>query len=187
MDNAYRFVLSRKKIILRYVVAMPLLIPPAFLLAMNISTVVEIAFFLAELEPDYPSGEQYLLLSLLSWAVLLSWATATDSIRRTIARTCWAFSATAFILPVVIIVAAVLSPPDPPDAIFPTSLFVVASLFVGVPLGFLEMILASALSPRGFPEKSIGIFSPARIGWMRIAIMVAVLVIGFVAVRVIVN
>ena len=170
---------------------MLLLIPPAFLLAVDIAVVLEIVFLLIEHESDSQSIEQYrllfLLLSLLSWAVLLCWATATDSILRTIARTCWAFSATAFILPVVVIVVAVLSPPDPPGVIFPTSLFVVASLLLGVSLGLLELILALALSPRGSPEKSIGILLPTRIGWIRLAIVVTFLVVGFVAVLIFVN
>ena len=59
-------------------------------------------------------------------------------------------------------------------------------------LGTIEAVLAVKVSPQGSPEESGEIFLPVwytlrRIGVARLAVVVAVLVIGLVAVRIVLN
>ena len=157
MDNAFGFVVSRKDTILRYVVAMPLLLPGAFLLVFAYLTVVTLMGFIV-VGPDMTLAQigrnGLSLLAMVSWVVLVFWATATDSIRRTIARACWAFSTGGFLLPVGGFVSLSYGPPDPPDHIITKGVVLLATLFIGVPIGLVMIAAAKLTAPEGSPERS---------------------------------
>ena len=174
MSNAYRFVINRKDTILRYAVAMPLLIPAAWLLTIDILVFIgwiALGVLGADQGWEPPISGDILLYSLVlfSWATLLYWAAATDSIKRTIARTCWAFSTGSFLFPVVAVMSLSFLPPDPSDQIIPHWLFVFIFTVVGLVLGFTMRGAAMLMSP-GSPEASGGIwyvFKAHRRGLLR--------------------
>ena len=188
MDNAFGFVVSRKETILRYVLAMPLLIPVAWLLTLDIAGIAWGMAFVV-LGPD-PGGLQESIpglgqaLVFFCWAVLLYWATSTDSIDRTVTRAFWAFCTGVFLLPVVGVTTVIFGPPDPSDQIIPKWVFMIGFFVVGVPLGFLVRRLARSMAPKGSPEESGGIwyvFKPIGGGYLVLA--VGLLLIGATVLR----
>ena len=164
MDNAFSFVVSRKDIILRYAAAMPLLVPGAFLLTVDlVGYIANILAVIVPLEPEagpHPLASPHVFFSLVivGWVVLVFWATATDSIRRTVARACCALCAGGFLFPVLGINMVFFQPPDPPDMIFTQEIVLLGTIIVGVPFGILMRVAAILFAPRGSPERSGGIF-----------------------------
>lgn len=127
---------------------------------------------------------------LVVWAALIYWAAwETDSIRRAVSRTCWAFTTTAFLLPFVLIVYEVTTPPEP-DTIFPRSLALMVFAFFGVVFGCVSLLLAVLVSPRGAAERSPGgLFTETsetvrRVGATRIALALTLLIAGVVVLRI---
>ena len=163
MDNVFGFVVSRKDVILRYVAAMPLLVPGAFLLTVDLGVYVgNILIVIVPLEPEaepHPLAgtELFFSLVIVSWVVLVFWATATDSIRRTVSRACCALCAGGFLFPVLGINMVFFQPPDPPDMIFTQEIWLLGFIIVGVPFGVFMRIAAILFAPRGSPERSGGI------------------------------
>ena len=152
-----------------------LLIPGAFLLAVGIGTVVGgIATLVLGTgpifdEPTIPTALAPWVL-LFSWAVLLYWATATDSLERTLARAFWVLCIGSFLLPVIGITHYILGPPDPPDAWFPKWFILALSIFFGLPGGLICFPIAKMVAPRGSPEKSIWyVFRPVGGRWVALA------------------
>ena len=91
---------------------------------------------------------------LASWAAVIYWAAwETDSGRRTFSRTCWAFSTAGFLLPIALIAWAATSPPYPEGNLFSKSSVVVIVSFLGVVLGIVGILLATAASPPEAPER----------------------------------
>ena len=164
MGNAFGFVVSRKDVILRYVAAMPLLVPGAFLLTVDLGVyVTNILAVIVPLEPEaepHPLAgpELFFSLVIVGWVVLVFWATATDSIRRTVARACCALCAGGFLFPIVGIQLVFFQPPDPPDMIFTQEIWLMFFTIVGVSFGILMRIAAILFAPRGSPERSGGIW-----------------------------
>ena len=164
MGNAFGFVVSRKDVILRYVAAMPLLVPGAFLLTVDLGVyVTNILAVIVPLEPEaepHPLAgpELFFSLVIVGWVVLVFWATATDSIRRTVARACCALCAGGFLFPIVGIQLVFFQPPDPPDMIFTQEIWLLGFIIVGVPFGVFMRIAAILFAPRGSPERSGGIW-----------------------------
>ena len=188
IDDAYRFVLRWKDVILKYVAAMLLLVPGAFLLAPQFFVVPGMIAFpvLGWPDPETTSipDNVFFALVLVCWAVLLYWATATDSIGRTIARSCWAFSTGAFLLPTIGIAVVIFGPPDPPDQIFPKWMLIIVASIIGLVLGFIARALAVNAAPEGSPEKSGGtwyVFRPIGGGYFALA--VGLLLIVAIALR----
>ena len=181
--------LSRQELILKFVLAAPLLIPGAYLL---MTAIVVVATAIATLglgtdlmEWDVPIYV-VILMALGSWTGLLYWSTATDSSRRTVARTFWAFCAGAFLLPVVGILSAILWP-DPPggQAVVTKAWTVILTVGIGLPLGFLCFLIARTVAPQGSPESTGGIwyvFRPIGGGWFVLA--VGLLLTGAVVLRI---
>ena len=164
MDNAFGFVVSRKDTILRYVAAMPLLLPGAFLLTIDLVVyVANILTVIVPLEPEagpHPLVRPYVFFPLVSvgWVVLVFWATATDSIRRTVARACCALCAGGFLFPIVGIHEVFFQPTNPTDTIFTQEIVLLGCILVGVPFGILMRIAAILFAPKGSPERSGSIF-----------------------------
>ena len=128
---------------------------------------------------------------LAIWAVLLFWASwESDSIRRTISRTCWALSIALFLIPIAMIAYEVTAPPDPPDPIFPRWMVLAVISFFAVALGPVVLLLAIVMSPRGAAERSPErLFQETketvrRIGMWRIALALMLLILGAVVLRV---
>ena len=175
------------KTIPRFVVAVPLVIPVTALFSGE-----TLIFVLAGLDDhSVPLIQVRVAVFLASWAVLIYWAAGeTDSVRRTVSRTCWAFSTATFLLPIVMIVWGVTTPPDPPDTFFPKWLVLAVFSFLGVILGTVGLFLAVAVSPPGAPERSAErLFreiseTVRRIGVGRIALALILLVLGVVVLRV---
>ena len=155
MDNAFGFVVSRKDTILRYVAAMPLLVPGAFLLTVGLGVSVEnITYVFYTPEGVHPFFWPYVFFPLVSvgWVVLVFWATATDSIRRTVAHAC------CVLFPIVGIREVFFLPTNPTDTIFTQELVLLGCILVGVPFGILMRIAAILFAPKGSPERSGSIF-----------------------------
>ena len=165
MDNAFGFVVSRKDVILRYVAAMPLLVPGAFLLTADLVVYVTNILYVI-ITPD--PGDQivdmlwsphvFFALVIVGWVVLVFWATATDSIRRTVARACCALCAGGFLFPIVGIHEVFFQPTNPTDTIFTQEIVLFGCILVGVPFGILMRIAAILFAPKGSPERSGSIF-----------------------------
>ena len=165
MGNAFGFVVSRKDTILRYVAAMPLLVPGAFLLTVELG--VYVSNILAVIVPPDPGDQSvdmlylpYVFFPLVSvgWVVLVFWATATDSIRRTVARACCALCAGGFLFPIVGIQLVFFQPPDPTDMLITQEAWLLGFILVGVPFGILMRIAAILFATKGSPERSGNIF-----------------------------
>ncbi len=131
------------------------------------------------------------LVFLASYVGLIYWATVeVASIRRTISRTCWAFSALALLLPITLVVWGITSPPDVRDPIFGKWVVVMVFSFFGVILGIVGLVLAVVVSPSGAPERSPErlyretMETVRRIGMRRIALALMLLVLGVVVLRV---
>ena len=138
------------KIIPRFVVATLAAIPVAALFAVEVLIVI-----LAGLdEHSVPVNQVRVAVFLAGWVVLGYWLAEATPVRRIFGRTCWAFSIAAFLLPIVMIVSGVTTPPDPPDTFFPKSLVLAVISFFGVILGTVGLLLAVAVSPPGAPERS---------------------------------
>ena len=174
------------KTIPRLVVATLVVIPVAALFAAEILILV-----LAGLdEHSVPLSQVRIAVFLAVWAVLVYWAAETASVRRTVGRTCWAFSTAAFLLPIAMIVWGVATPADPPDAFFPKSMVLSVISFIGVILGIVGFVLAVAVSPLGATERSAERLlwelreTARRIGVVRIALVLMLLVLGVVVLRV---
>ena len=174
------------KIIPRFVVATLAAIPVAALFAVEVLIVI-----LAGLdEHSVPVNQVRVAVFLAGWVVLGYWLAEATPVRRIFGRTCWAFSIAAFLLPIVMIVSGVTTPPDPPDTFFPKSLVLAVISFFGVILGTVGLLLAVAVSPPGAPERSAErLFreireTVRRIGAARIALALMLLVLGVVVLRV---
>ena len=171
----------------RFVVAALATIPVAAFFAVEVLIVI-----LAGLdEHSAPVSQVRIVVFAASWVVLIYWAMmGTASVRRTVSRTCWAFSTAAFLLPIMMIVLGVTTPPDPGDTIFPESLILAVISFFGVILGAVGLLLAVVVSPRGAPERSAErLFRETReavrrIGVTRIALALMLLVLGVGVLRV---
>ena len=161
MGNAFGFVVSRKDTILRYVATMPLLVPGAFLLTVDLGVyVTNILYVFYTPEGVHPFFWPYVFFPLVSvgWVVLVFWATATDSSRRTVARACCALCAGGFLFPIVGIHEVFFQPTNPTDTIFTQEIFLLGCILVGVSFGILMRIAAILFAPRGSPERSGGIW-----------------------------
>ena len=180
------------KTIPRFVVAIPLAIPVAALFAFEILIVIFAGIDFDNqtvplIQVQLAAGFVFLgkLAALIYWA-----AGETASVRRTVSRTCWAFSIAAFLLPIALVILGITTPPDPRDIIFSKWVFVVVYSFIGVILGAVGFALAMAVSPPGAPERSAErLFREAgetvrRIGVARIALALLLLVLGVVVLRV---
>ena len=171
----------------RFVVAALATIPVAAFFAVEILIVI-----LAGLdEHSAPVSQVGIVVFAASWVVLIYWAMmGTASVRRTVSRTCWAFSTAALLLPIMMIVLGVTTPPDPGDVIFPKWLVLAVLSFFGVILGAVGLLLAVVMSPQGAPERSAErLFRETReavrrIGVTRIALALMLLVIGVGVLRV---
>ena len=168
----------------RFVVVIPLAIPVAALF-----THEALLFILAGLDLDNHTvpfvAQLRAAVFLASWVALVYWAAwETASIRRTISRTCWAFSAAAVLLPIASVTWAVTSPPYPDGYIITKFFIVVVAFLVGVVLGLLGLLLAIVWSPLAAPERHpVRLLRDTRetlrrIGGARIALALMLLVVG---------
>ena len=190
MSSAYRFVLSQKDVILRYVAPMPVLILAAPLLTAGL-WIIAVGIVYVVLGPrltevSLPSVIFFVLI-LFCWAALLYWATSTGSTERAIARAFWAFCTGVLLVPVMIIVPVVLGPPQPTDSsdpIIPAWMFQVFISVAAVVIGFVLRAAAVLTSPEGSPEKSGGIWYVFRpIGGGYFVLVVGLLLIGALVLR----
>ena len=130
----------------RFVVAALATIPVAAFFAVEVLIVI-----LAGLdEHSAPVSQVRIVVFAASWVVLIYWAMmGTASVRRTVSRTCWAFSTAALLLPIMMIVLGVTTPPAPADTIFPESLILAVISFFGVILGAVGLLLAVVIASGG--------------------------------------
>ena len=178
------------KIIPRLVVAVPLGMPPAALFALESTTFALAGIDLDNhLVPFVPQLRAVFFLAI--WAVLIYWAVwETDSIRRTISRSCWAFTVSSFLIPIASVTWGITSLPDPDQTIIPKSSTVLAVSVAGVVLGSVGLLLAKVISPKAAPEREVGRLvgdtreTVRRIGDARVAIALVLLVAGVVGLHV---
>ena len=158
----YRFVADRLGAIIKYLPVGALLYLAAFLLAFDaVAVVLGIATlgwgpYAVKVDPS-PPNLFMLLVSLIIWAVLLRWAGATDSIKRSMARAGWALCVSGFLLPTMAF-TVYMAPPSPGALFSPgfirNFLLIVGGVVGGV-VGLTGFGLAKASAPEDTPEDSI--------------------------------
>ena len=131
----------------KLMVALVLLVPSAFLFTLGSYWIISSATSaIAGSDLTYRSDIPTFPLFLVSWAAPLLWVMVTDSIKRTVVRTCWVFSMAGFAIPAAGLVATLL-------AYFYTSSLgslwgaVFIQVMVGFPLGTIGLALALNMSP----------------------------------------
>lgn len=181
-----------KRTVPRLVVAIPFTAPAAALFALYARYLV-----VAGLDLDNHTvpfvAELRVVVSLAVWATLVYWAAwETDSIRRAVSRTFWAFTVASLLIPIAAVWwGATLPPHTTGDAIIiPPSFIVLVVVVAGVLLGLVGLLLAKTMSPSAAPERRVGWLlgdtreTVRRIGDARVATGLALLAVGVVGLHV---
>ena len=178
------------RIIPRLVFAIPLGVPPAALFTLDATTLAltgldldnQVVPFVAQLRA---------VVFVAVWAVLIYWtAWETDSIRRAVSRTCWAFTVASFLIPMASVSWGFTSLPDKDQIIIPKSFIVFVMAATGVVLGLVGLLFAKLMSPSAAQEQEAGWLlrdtreTVRRIGDARTATVLALPAVGVVGIHV---